>query len=198
MVSEKLPADGEYFGEIQAEMETEEFQIREAKRRPDIFRQVILYVLDKVGDKENVGEKVLHKLLYFIDFDYYEKFEESLMGERYIRNIHGPTSTSLNRELNHMVENGEIERTESLYYGYSQKRCRLKKGKPDLRSLSPREIEHIDEVLGRLSAMNGNEIEMYSHGDIPWRCVQQGETIPYESVFYRDEKYSVREYEDAL
>ena len=46
------------------------------EERPDVFRQVILYVLDRVGGKPNVlGEAVLHNLFYFIcpDFDYYEK-----------------------------------------------------------------------------------------------------------------------------
>jgi transcriptional regulator with XRE-family HTH domain len=42
------------------------------------FRQAILYILTKVGAKPNVGETVLYKLLYFIDFDFYEKFEEQI------------------------------------------------------------------------------------------------------------------------
>ena len=178
--------------------ETEELQIREEKKRPEVFRQVISYVLDKVGDKPNVGEKVLHKLLYFIDFDYYEKFEENLMGETYIRNVHGPVSVNLNLELDRMVQNGEIERTDSTYFNYPQKRCRLKGRGVGLDALQPQDIEHIDEVLNKLSHMNGREIEMYSHGDIPWRCAQHRQVIPYESVFYRSEKYSVKEDEDEL
>ena len=180
------------------EMKTEELEIREEKKRPDVFSQVILYVLDKVGDEPNVGEKVLHKFLYFIDFDYYEKFEENLMGETYIRNIHGPVSVNLNRELDRMVENGEVERTESTYFNYPQKRCSLKNKVLNFDALRPQEIEHIDEVLNKLSHMNGREIEMHSHGDIPWRCAQHRQVIPYESVFYRSEKYSVKEDEDEL
>ena len=40
------------------------------------FKQVFLYILKKVGAKPNVGQTVLYKLLYFIDFDYYELFEK--------------------------------------------------------------------------------------------------------------------------
>ena len=36
------------------------------------FKQVFLYILKKVGAKPNVGQTVLYKLLYFIDFDYYD------------------------------------------------------------------------------------------------------------------------------
>jgi len=35
------------------------------------FKEVLLYVLNKIGSKPNVGETVIYKLLYFIDFDFY-------------------------------------------------------------------------------------------------------------------------------
>ena len=70
-------------------------EIRVEKKDMEKFRQVLLYILHKVGAKPNVGETVLHKLLYFIDFDYYEKYEENLMGATYIKNHHGPTSVEL-------------------------------------------------------------------------------------------------------
>ena len=38
----------------------------------------------------------------------------------------------------------------------------------------------------------------YSHGDIPWRIAKDGEAINYEAVFYRDPKYSVRDYDNEL
>jgi hypothetical protein len=44
------------------------------------FKEVLLYLLDKVGSKSNVGEGVVYKLLYFIDFNFYEKYEEQLVG----------------------------------------------------------------------------------------------------------------------
>jgi len=40
------------------------------------FKEVLLYILGKVGSKPNIGQTVLYKLLYFIDFNYYEKYEE--------------------------------------------------------------------------------------------------------------------------
>ena len=55
------------------------------------FKEVLLYVLNKVGSKPNIGETVLYKLLYFIDFDFYEKYEERLIGASYIKNHYGPT-----------------------------------------------------------------------------------------------------------
>ena len=178
-------------------MSTENLQIRVVKSRPDIFEQVILFVLDKVGAKPNVGETVLHKLFYFIDFDYYEKYEETLMGETYVKSNYGPTSVSLVRKLNSMEEKGEIEKTEREYHNYVQRKY-LIAGHLKPHTLSARDVEHIEGVLDRLSDMSATEISEYSHNDTPWKCAAFGQPIPYESVFYRDDVYSVKEYDDEI
>jgi len=174
-----------------------DLQIRVTEKNLDKFKQVLLYVLNKVGSYPNVGETVLHKLLYFIDFDYYEKFEENLMGATYIKNHHGPTSVELGSIIKEMEEQGELEAVKSQYFKYLQKKY-LPRKRPNLDILSARETEHIDGVLARLSDKNAVEIENYSHGDIPWKSAQNGEPLSYESVFYRDERYSVRNYDDEL
>ncbi|MFH0853234.1 MAG: type II toxin-antitoxin system antitoxin SocA domain-containing protein [bacterium] len=174
-----------------------DLQIRVTEKNLEKFKQVLLYVLNKVGGKPNVGETVLHKLLYFIDFDYFEKFEENLMGATYIKNHHGPTSIELGSIIKNMQEHEELEAVNSKYFKYQQKKY-LPRKRPNLDILSAREIEHIDDVLARLSDKNASEIEKYSHEDIPWKSAQDGEPLSYESVFYRDESHSVRNYEDEL
>jgi len=57
------------------------------KVNPAILRNVLLYILARVGAKPNVGETVLYKLLYFIDFDFYEKHGRSITGLSYIRTL---------------------------------------------------------------------------------------------------------------
>jgi len=171
--------------------------IRIQRKNLKKFKQVLLYILEKVGSKPNVGETVLHKLLYFIDFDYYEKFEENLMGATYIKNHHGPTSIELGAIMKDMQDSKELEAVNSRYFKYDQKKY-LPLKRPNLDVLSAREIEHIDDVLARLADKNAKEIENYSHGDIPWLAADDGQKLSYESVFYRDEHYSVRAYGDEL
>ncbi|MCY3990500.1 MAG: Panacea domain-containing protein [Caldilineaceae bacterium] len=181
----------------EAVLESEDLQIRVEEERLDVFRQVILHVLDRVEGKPNVGEAVLHQLFYFIDFDYYEKFEENLMGETYIKNGYGPTSVNLTRILRCMEEEGAIRNTEQVYHNYSQNRFLTAK-RSDTDLLRARDIEHIDQVLARFSGMSVAELSEYTHNDIPWKCARFGEPIPYETVFYRDDRYSVSESDDAL
>lgn len=172
-----------------------EIKIRITEKNLDKFKQVLLYVLNKVGAKPNVGETVLHKLLYFIDFDYYEKYEENLMGLTYIKNYYGPTSVEFGSIINEMQENGEIEAVKSDYFNYQQKKY-LPLKRADLSDLSAREVKHIDNVLLRLSDKSAAELENFSHKDIPWISAEYGKPLSYESVFYRDERYSVRNYDD--
>ena len=181
----------------QSKKKNNDIQIRITKKNLEKFKQVLLYVLEKVGGKPNVGETVLHKLLYFIDFDYYEKFEENLMGLTYIKNHHGPTSIELGVIVADMQKNNELEIVKSQHFKYEQKKY-LPRKHPNLKILSAREIKHIDDVLMRLSNKNAKEIENYSHEDIPWKTAQEGKPLSYESVFYRNEKYSVRNYDDEL
>jgi len=161
------------------------------------FKEVVLYVLESVGNKANVGETVLYKLLYFIDLDYYEKFEEQLTGATYIKNHHGPTPVDFKVAIDQMTKLDEIEKVNSKFFNYPQ--CKyLPLRKPNLSVLSAQELEHIDKVLAKLSDKTAKELSDYSHGDIPWQIHKQGEKIDYESVFYRDEQYSVRSYDDAI
>jgi len=157
------------------------------------FKEVLLYILNKVGSKPNIGETVIYKLLYFIDFDFYEKYEEQLIGATYMKNQYGPTPIEFAKIIDLMINKGEIEKVKSDYFNYPQTKY-LPRNKPDLTKLKANEIEVIDDVLNRLSDMNASQISDYSHGDVPWLTTNEGEVIEYESVFYRTPPYSVRSY----
>lgn len=157
------------------------------------FKEVLLYILNKVGSKPNIGETVIYKLLYFIDFDFYEKYEEQLIGATYKKNQYGPTPIQFAKIVEQMVKKGEIEKVKSDYFSYPQTKY-LPRVKPDLTKFKANEIEVIDDVLNRLSDMNGSQISAYSHSDVPWVTTGDGEVIEYESVFYRTLPYSVRAY----
>jgi len=145
--------------------------------------------------KPNIGETVLYKLLYFIDFDYYEKYEEQLIGAKYIKNTYGPSPVGFNRLVERMIKDGDVEKVESEYFQYPQRKY-LPRRKPDLSLLNANEKEVIDDVLNNLSDMTATQISEYSHGDVPWLTTDNQKAIEYESVFYRTPAYSVREYDE--
>ena len=158
------------------------------------FKEVILYILNRVGAKPNVGETVIYKLLYFIDFDFYEKYEEHLLGGTYIKNHYGPTPVEFNKIISDMIAQSEVMKVTSKYFKYPQKKY-LPIRTPELEVLKAHELKHIDEVLFRLSSKTAKELSDLSHKDVPWITAKEGKSIDYESVFYRTKDYSVRNYE---
>ncbi len=157
------------------------------------FREVLLYILTKVGSKPNIGETVIYKLLYFIDFDFYEKHEEQLIGATYMKNTYGPTPVEFKKIVDKMIADEEIVKVAGKYFPFPQTKY-LPLRKPDLSELKATEKELIDDVLCKLSEMNATQISEYSHNDVPWLTTEDGKAIEYESVFYRTSPYSVREY----
>jgi len=156
------------------------------------FKQVLLYILTKIGSKPNIGETAIYKLLYFIDFDYYEKYEEQLIGAKYIRNNYGPTPVHFKKVIEDMIKDNQIEEVQSQFFEYPQRKY-LPKKTPVLTKLNGQEIAHINDVLNRLSDKTAKELSAYSHTDTPWMIKKQGEVLDYESVFYRDALHSVRD-----
>jgi transcriptional regulator with XRE-family HTH domain len=161
------------------------------------FKEVLLYILNRVGSRPNVGEAVIYKLLYFIDFDYYERYEEQLIGASYIKNRYGPTPVEFKKIVNGMMRDREITKVPSRYFQYPQTKY-LPLRFADLSSLSAKEIKMIDNVLSRLGHKNASEMRDYSHKDIPWLTTEEEKVIEYESVFYRTAPYSVREYAEEV
>jgi transcriptional regulator with XRE-family HTH domain len=170
-----------------------QLRINVPQKNLEKFKEVLLYVLDKVGSKSNVGETVVYKLLYFIDFNFYEKYEEQLIGATYQKNRYGPTPIEFKKIVDKMIENEELVKVENSYFNYPQTKY-LPLRKPDLSKLKANEIAIIDDVLHKLSDMNASQISEYSHNDVPWLTTEDGGIIEYEPVFYRTAPYSVREY----
>lgn len=174
--------------------EKQEIRIDVPQKNLKKFKEVLLYILEKVGSKSNVGMTVLYKLLYFVDFDYYEKFEEQLIGATYIKNHFGPTPVEFKKIVESMEKRGELETVKSSHFQHEQTKY-LPHRESDISVLSANEIKHIDEVLSRLSDKSATELIEYSHKDVPWIGTTDGKIISYESVFYRTKDTSVRDYE---
>lgn len=172
-----------------------EIRINVPQRNMKKFKEVLLYILDKTKNNLNVGKTVLYKLLYFIDFNFYEKYEEQLIGAEYRKGKYGPVPTDFDKIIKDMLNKKEISIVEKRYYDYIIKKY-IPMRKPDVSALKPEEKEVIDEVIKKFSNYGAKEISEYSHGDVPWIATDFGDKIDYELVFYRTKKYSVREYKD--
>jgi len=184
----------EIFGVLEEEQKNSDIRINIPQKNIKKFKEVLLYILQKAGAKPNVGLTVLYKLLYFVDFDYYEKYEKQLMGLTYIKNHHGPTPREFIKVIRKMKKNKELEEIKSKYFQLDQRKY-LPLREPNLDVLKPTELKMVDDILNKLGEMNATQISEYVHGDIPYQVADIGKNINYEYALYREKPYSVRQYD---
>lgn len=174
----------------------DEIRVSIPQEKVDKFEQTLLYILAKIGGKPNIGQTVIYKLLYFIDFDYYEKFEEQLIGAKYIKNYYGPTPVMFAKFIDSLEKQGKVEKIKSKFYKHEQTKYLVSPNNPlDLSALSAQELAHIDWEIDRFGDLTAAQISALSHLDTPWIAAKELEPLEYEHVFYRPEETSVRCYE---
>ncbi|NQU83039.1 MAG: DUF4065 domain-containing protein [Parcubacteria group bacterium] len=173
----------------------QEMRISVPQEKVEKFKEVLLYILERIGARPNIGEAVVCKLMYFIDFDFYEKFEEQLIGAKYIKNHFGPTPVAFPKIIKQMEKDGDLTPVVKKYFQHDQKKY-LPRRKADLSNFSAREKELIDWEISRFKDFNATKIKEYSHKDVPWIGTDNLQLIDYEAVFSRTDEFSVRQYID--
>ena len=182
---------------VKTKEQKQEMRISVPQEKIAKFKEVLLYILERIGARSNVGEAVVCKLLYFIDFDYYEKYEEQLIGAKYIKNHHGPTPAAFPEIVIQMEKDGDLVPVVKKYFQYDQKKY-LPLRKANLSNFSVQEKDLIDEEIDRFKDKNAKEMEDLSHRDVPWIGAENLQPIEYEAVFSRTDEFSQRKYDDEL
>lgn len=72
------------------------------------FKSVLSYIINRCENKKNVGKTVICKLLYFSDFNYYEKYETSITNETYIKYERGPYPQHIDEIVDEMINDNSI------------------------------------------------------------------------------------------
>ena len=175
----------------------QEARISVPQEKVEKFKEVLLYILERIGSRPNIGEAVVCKLMYFIDFDFYEKFEEQLIGAKYIKNHFGPTPVAFPEIVAQMDQDGDLMRVTKKYFQHDQKKY-LPLRSADLSIFSAQEKELIDWEIERFKDFNATKMRDYSHKDVPWIGANDLQPINYEAVFSRTDEFSVRQYDDEL
>jgi len=155
------------------------FKIREKK-----YKEVILYLAEKLGG-EIKGKKKLAKLLYFVDFDFYEKFQKSLTGDVYKALPMGPFPVTMEKVLADMVNEKKIIiklKKERADYNPTEIYRAEKKTEENF---SKEEQKILDRVVLKYGHLSGKQLEDLSHAEAPYIGTAPNQEIAYELAFYR-------------
>ena len=159
------------------------------------FKQVLHYIILKTSNIDNVGKTVLYKILYFIDFNYYELFEEKLTGETYLKYPYGPAPRDFDDVISELEDKRLIKEKTWIEGRYNRIKY-LATVEPSTSKITEEELDFIDKSIDKYSHFNATQISEHSHKDIPYITAEDFEEIDYEIVFYRDSELSVRIYDD--
>ncbi len=156
------------------------------------YIKIILYIISRCTHKENLGKTVISVLLYFIDFNYYELYGESLTNEIYMKSRIGVVPKHFNENMNQLIRSHNLYYRQEVYYYYLIKRYYLRQ--IPLFNFTKEEQMVIDHVIYELSDFSATDLLIYQRGDMPYKLSDLDCELDYNHVFYRDELYSVRKY----
>jgi uncharacterized phage-associated protein len=161
-----------------------------AKINEKKYENAILYIISELGGVLK-GKKKLAKLLYFADFDYYEKYEDYLTGDEYRAQPMGPLPINMTKVVS------KLEEAKKIKLGYEkvpgvENECEVyeSKTKPDLSVFSKQEKAMLSRVVEIYGGLSGGQLENLSHLEAPYTGTKLGKPIMYELALYRGTDFS--------
>ncbi|HLP86335.1 MAG TPA: Panacea domain-containing protein [Candidatus Paceibacterota bacterium] len=155
------------------------------------YKNTILYLANKLGGTIK-GKKKLAKLLYFVDFDFFEKYENSITGTTYKHLPMGPVPSNLIETLDLLKNEGSLDvKIEDLGESLIPMEVYTAKIQANREIFNQQEIEMLDRIINKYGGLNGGQLEQLSHAEAPFNATKLGEEIPYELSFYRETDFSV-------
>lgn len=152
------------------------------------YKNVILFFAGKIQNG-TLGKLKLMKLLYFLDFDFFEKYGKSITGDEYLRFENGPIPRMAEKILKQM-SGQEIKITrKKVADGYKDQQHIESLRSFDVGMFTGEELLMMEEIADKWEKFSGTEMKNASHGEAPWIATKPNDIIDYNLVYYRN-KYN--------
>ena len=145
------------------------------------YKNAILFFASTVP---NVGRVKLNKLLYFSDFDHFEKYGEPVTGETYQNDKLGPVPTHIEQMIGEMEAKEEAEVVAEAVIDFVRYHL-VPRIHYNPSIFKPSEMEILAAISEKWGHHTAKELVIASHGEAPWLATRDGETIPYALAHYR-------------
>ena len=152
------------------------------ENRPKL-KELILYLSEKCERDPHYGGVKLNKLLFFCDFYAYARLGRPITGAEYMRHKFGPIPRRLLPARQELLAEGALAIQETkLSRGATRKRP-VSLRSANLSDFSGEEIALIHWTIDQLRGVNATRSSDHTHKFALWRAAEDGETIPYETMF---------------
>ena len=146
------------------------------------LQAAILYACHQSTEDPWFGAVKLNKVLYYSDFIAYRQLGVPITGARYRKLREGPAPTELLQARQELVQRGKIKLSQREVFNWTQHRI-IPLADLEPETLSPREIDIINEVLAFFRGKTASEVSEISHKEPGWILAKLDETIPYETAW---------------
>ena len=149
------------------------------------YKNVVLFFAKKIQNG-TLGKLKMMKLLYYLDFDFFEKYGRSVTGDEYLRFDNGPVPRMAEKILKEMKDK-EIKITSyKVAEGYNDQQRIEATEEFDLNVFDKEELMMLEEVADKWEKFTGTEMKTASHGEAPWISTKPNDVIDYNLVYYRN------------
>jgi uncharacterized phage-associated protein len=149
------------------------------------YRNVILFFANKIQNG-TLGKLKLMKLLYFLDFDFFEKYGKSVTGDQYLRWEKGPVPKTAEKILTRMDGSDIKISKRKIGVGYNDQQHIEALKDFDLKLFSSEELVMMTDIADKWERFSGAEMKSASHGEAPWIATKPNDVIDYNLTYYRN------------
>ena len=149
------------------------------------YKNVVLFFAKKVRNG-TLGKLKMMKLLYFLDFDFFEKYGKSVTGDAYLRFENGPVPQMAEKILKEMTGKDIKITKQKIADGYNDRQLIEPLKDFDLNLFSKEELTMLEEVAEKWEKFSGSEMKMATHGEAPWIATAPNGIIDYNLAYYRN------------
>jgi len=160
-------------------------QTKVAKINLKKYKNVILFFANKIQNG-TLGKVKLMKLLYFLDFDFFEKYGSSVTGDRYLRWEMGPVPEHAQKILKAMTGKEITVSKRKMSSGLNDQEHIETIDQFNLTLFSKEELLMMEKIADKWERFSGSEMKEASHGEAPWIATKPDEVIDYNLVYYRN------------
>jgi len=149
------------------------------------YKNVILFFANRIKNG-TLGKLKIMKLLYFLDFDFFEKYDRSVTQDEYLRFEMGPVPRMAEKILKQM--NGKEIKIfrRKIGAGYNDQFHIEPLKDFDIRLFTKEELMAMEEIADKWERFSGNEMKSASHGEAPWIATKPDDVIDYNLAYYRN------------
>jgi hypothetical protein len=147
------------------------------------FKDLLLYVCERLSDDSTFGETKLNKTLFFSDFKAFRLLGAPITGAEYQKNRYGPTARLYTVMRDELLSADQLRVEPHPVVDHVQDVLAPHNIKPNLTQFTKEELAIVDDVIDEMRQYTNTQASDLSHEKAAgWVAHDQGETIPYETA----------------